>query len=462
MLIQFLVENFLSFKDETVFSMLAPPEETRGVVEIPAHGLRLMRIAGFYGANASGKSNFIKALEAARELIVHEQLSDDELPARSFRLDPLALSKPTRFQFDFIVQDICYTYVLVFIRDAIAAEALYRKLPATPDDEIVYEREAPADKGEHRVTFGPMIDARSDKDRLFAEFTARGAHVRQPLLSKFATGNVPGFATIYGWFLEGLTVVGASAQYANLVRELYDNPSLRDFFSQMLANVGTGIREVQVEQRPYEQAFPPHIDEQIATAMRTLRRHEKSPNEKFITRPEKMAGIAFDRSLKQYFQLKFAHHSRTGFETSFNVDDESDGTRRFLHLLPVLFHRTQESGLCTVIDELDRSLHTTLTRYFVEEFLSMGSGTQTQLIFTTHDTNLLNGRLLPARAVWFVEKDNDGASRIHSLSEYKPQQLEQLLEHLEEGYLQGRFGAIPFIADRNDLRWQVREEKPKA
>jgi AAA15 family ATPase/GTPase len=101
-----------------------------------------------------------------------------------------------------------------------------------------------------------------------------------------------------------------------------------------------------------------------------------------------------------------------------------------------------------------------LTRYFVEEFLSVGSDTQTQLIFTTHDTNLLNGRLLPARAVWFVEKDDNGASRIHSLSEYKPEQLEYLLEHLEEGYLQGRFGAIPFIADRRNLRWQVREENP--
>ncbi|HMY15585.1 MAG TPA: ATP-binding protein, partial [Polyangium sp.] len=446
MLIQFLVENFLSFKDETVFSLLAPPEETRGVIEVPTHGLRLMRIAAFYGANASGKSNFTKALEAARELIVHEQLPHAELPARSFRLDQTASTKPTRFQFDILIQDICYTYVLVFTRSMIVAEALYRKLPNTANDEIVYEREAPADKGEHLVKFGPMIDARSDKDRLFAEFTARGAHFRQPLLTKFAIGNVSGFDAVYSWFLDGVTIIGASARYANLIQELNDNPSLRTFFSEKLTNVGTGIRDVQIEERPYELASLGHDNELLESFIRdAVRQLEKSRNEKFITRSEESGGTVIDAERKLYFKLKLIHRSGTGFEASFDLEDESDGTQRLLHLLPVLFHRTQESGLCTVIDELDRSLHTMLTRYFVEEFLSVGSDTQTQLIFTTHDTNLLNGRLLPARAVWFVEKDDNGASRIHSLSEYKPEQLEYLLEHLEEGYLQGRFGAIPFI-----------------
>ena len=167
--------------------------------------------------------------------------------------------------------------------------------------------------------------------------------------------------------------------------------------------------------------------------------------------------IIVEENGKSVSRLKIVleHSTRSGSTVAFPLAEESDGTQRLLHLLPVLFHRTK--GPCTVIDELDRSLHTSLTRRFVEEFMAMASGAMSQLIFTTHDTNLLNGRLLPPGAIWFVEKDDDGASHLHSLAEYPAAQIEHLLEHLEEGYLQGRFGAIPFLAHRDNLGWQSEE-----
>jgi AAA15 family ATPase/GTPase len=461
MLIQFLVENFLSFKDETVFSMLAPPEETRGVVEVPAHGLRLMRIAAFYGANASGKSNLIAAMETARRLIANEQSLDAKFPAFSFRLNSESKSISTRFQFDFIVADIRYTYVLAINMSAISSEALYRKLPNVTEEEMVYEREAPATTGEHHVTIGQLFDAYNEENRQFVRFTARAAHVRQPLIWKFATINVSELATTFApireWFQEGLTIIAASANYANLVRELHDSVSLRHFYGDMLRKMGTGVNEVQVEKE---------ADTRIGEFLNDFNEVVQQPKAKriidsLIRTNRRVEGIDVDAE-GNVLELKLAHSNRSGATVFFPFQDESDGTRRLLHLLPVLFHRTQEIGLCTVIDELDRSLHTTLTRHFVKEFLSMTSGRQTQLIFTTHDTNLLNGHLLPPSGIWFVEKDNDGASRIYSLSEYKPDQLKHLLEHLEEGYLQGRFGAIPFIADRKNLGWQSDEEAHKA
>lgn len=460
MLIQFLVENFLSFKNETVFSMLAPPEETRGVVEIPAHGLRLMRIASFYGANASGKSNLVKAIEVARRLIAYERSSDEKLPAHHFRLNSSTVSNSSRFQFDFIIEQVRYTYVLAFTRDTITAESLYRTLPSVPEEEMMYEREIAPNGGKHLVTFGRMFDSSSDDDRQFARFTARGAHARQPLLTKFATSNMAGYDLIRAWFQDGITIIGAQAKYFNLVRELSKNNSFRAFYGQMLAAIGTGIHEVQVEER--RMLGQPSLFD-LLPDLNIPQSHSPEPAIPVSwddIGPESAFAIVRDDNEKTLLDLKFAHMSRNGFGAFFSFNEESDGTQRLLHLLPVLYHRTKDSGLCTIIDELDRSLHTTLTRHFVKEFLSMGSGTQTQLIFTTHDTNLLNGQLLPIPAIWFVEKDDDGASHIYSLAEYKPDQIEQLLEHLEEGYLQGRFGAIPFIADRNNLRWQVREEKP--
>lgn len=458
MLIQFVVENFLSFKDATVFSMLAPPGETRGVVELPSHGLRLMRIAAFYGANASGKSNLIDAMRIACSLVAREQAAENSLPHWAYRLSPEAVAKPTRFQFDFVVGESRYTYILIYDATTIRGEALYRQIAGSSSDELMWEREAPTNGDEHQITLGPLFDSYNEENRQFAKFTARLAHVRQPWLWKFATSNVreiaATFAPIREWFKEGLTIIAASANYTNLVRELNESEDLRKFYAEMLTNMGTGVRDIRVDKES---------DRQVSQFLQDLTEVAKEPKAKKIIdslmRSTKIVeGVDVDAD-GNVLELKLAHASRSGVPVFFPLSDESDGTRRLLHLLPVLFHRTRTSGFCTAIDELDRSLHTTLTRHFVQEFRSI-SNAQTQLVFTTHDTNLLNGRLLPASAIWFVEKDRDGASHIHSLSEYDPEQLQYLLEHLEEGYLQGRFGAIPFITDPNNPRWGVRKEKP--
>ncbi|HRI70554.1 MAG TPA: ATP-binding protein [Polyangium sp.] len=411
-------------------------------MEVPAHGLRLMRIAAFYGANASGKSNLITAMETARRLIACEQPSDARLPASFFRLDPASSSKPSRFQFDFIVDEIRYTYVIAFKPTTITAEALYRKLPNVNEEEMVYEREAPAEKGEHHIELGPMFDLWSEDDRRFVRFTARGTNARQSILLKFAISNVQGFAPIRNWLAESLKLISPEEQYQGLTSELHGNAAMREFVAHMLSTVGTGIQGLEIEK-----TLVPELRDRMISA--------KKLEVESVSGGEELT-VDAESGHPAILVLQLLHHNRSGFKQLFSLQDESDGTQRLLHLLPVLFHRTKKSGLCTIIDEIDRSLHTLLNRHFVQEFLSLGSDSQTQLIFTTHDTNLLNGRLLPASAIWFVEKDADGASRIHSLAEYKPEQLEYLLEHLEEGYLQGRFGAIPFIAERDNLRWQPR------
>ena len=132
--------------------------------------------------------------------------------------------------------------------------------------------------------------------------------------------------------------------------------------------------------------------------------------------------------------------------------EESDGTRRLVGLSPPLFSLL---GSCATVfvDELDRSLHTLLSRHLIERFLSTESVSSGQRLFTTHDTNLLDLGLLPADSIWFVEKDSGGRSTLYSLAEFKPEQLDRLASRLEQGYLEGRFGAIPFLGDPRRLGW---------
>lgn len=433
MLVQFLVENFLSFKDETVFSMRAPPGETHAVTEIPGHdGLRLMRVAAFYGANASGKSNLVKALKTACDLVALGASPNSNLPFHPFRLAPDFQLRPTRFQFDFLVEGVLYSYTLILSAERIAGEALYRTLPNTSNEELIYEREAPSDGGEHTVTLGAMVMSRDVEQQQFARFVAKAAPVQQPLLSEFTTRNVSGFASIRAWFHQGLKVVGPSDAYLHLLPELFGDASLRRFYGDMLSKMGTGVTGVDIlKEKDADITLYPY---------------------------DGMRYMVGEEGEIRHLKLILEHHTQSGAKVAFPLEDESDGTQRLLSLLPVLFHRT--NGQLTVIDELDRSLHTALTRRFVEEFMAMASGAMSQLIFTTHDTNLLNGRLLPPGSIWFVEKDDDGASHLHSLADYRAPQLEHLLEHLEEGYLQGRFGAIPFLAHRDNLGWQSSEQVP--
>ena len=141
----------------------------------------------------------------------------------------------------------------------------------------------------------------------------------------------------------------------------------------------------------------------------------------------------------------------------FAFSEESDGTRRLVGLAHFLFDLTQPAnGAPTlhVIDELDRSLHPLLTRFFLDAFLNASTPEHPgQILFTTHDTNLLDLNVLSRDSVWFTEKDAGGASHLYALAEFKGEQLDRLGADLEAGYLQGRFGAIPFLGDARRLGW---------
>ncbi len=449
-LLQFAVENFRSFHGETVFSMLAPPGDAAASVEIPGYpSLRVMRVAALYGANASGKSNLVKAISAITSLIVEGTTPGDRLPAAPFRLDEAAAQRPSRCQVDFVAQGERYSYMLEFSAEQVCAEALYQ-VTLSGQEELVFERSAIEGK-EHDVKLGRLLSSGGKGRRQFARFVAKGTRPNQPLLTEFAQRNVSEVERAHGWFEHFITVIGADVPFLPLLSHLRSNNDFRAFYCDRLKAMGTGINAVEVLSRPDSNAKA-WIDRVTKAS-----KDGGVPAEllhliaKVGHAPEGHA-VDVESDEAVVHELLFHHRTREGGLEKFRLADESDGTRRLLHLLPVIFYAAT-SQRTFVIDELDRSLHTALTRRFVSDFLmSCNAATApSQLIFTTHDTNLLNGSLLPPASIWFVEKDSAGASHIHSLAEYKHDQVDILLKDLEAGYLQGRFGAIPFFSDRGRL-----------
>lgn len=452
MLLQFVVENFLSIKEQVVLSMLAPT----GVTLTPRYVRRVggkwdvLRCAAIYGANAAGKSNVIKALDLFRGLVTRGRTPEQRIGVTGFRLDPEWRKRPTRFEAEVALGDIHYSYGIEIDRKGVVGEWLY--CGEGDDERLLFERERSDDGApEHRFKFGEL--AGDEDQRQFVRFVAKGTPENQPFLVECRHRNVTEFTDLSDWFRDGITVIRPDTIREMLVSEL-ENESAREFVEKRLCDWGTGVDSIMIHQESL--GGLDGIDEQKRTGLRNHLVHH-GPMAYRAQSDEPMI-VALDGEGLSKKRLRF-RHSCVGSPVTFNWTNESDGTRRLMHLLPVLrqIHQHPDGGQLLAVDELERSLHTSLTRRFVEEFLDLCAAapdTTAQMIFTTHDTNLLNGRLLPPASIWFVEKDRAGASHLYSLAEYPPEQVDALTEHLEDGYLQGRFGAIPFIASRDQLSWK--------
>lgn len=139
-------------------------------------------------------------------------------------------------------------------------------------------------------------------------------------------------------------------------------------------------------------------------------------------------------------QIKF-EHMLNGQIVPFNVEEESDGTRRLLDLLPILFSLGKKRRDLYFVDEIDRSLHTKLSQYLLREFLKGCEDTYSQIVFTAHDVNLINLEEFGQDEIWFVEKDRNGESHFRPFSDFEVQKGQDALK----AYLNGRFGAVPLI-----------------
>lgn len=450
MLLQFVVENYRSIKDRVVLSMLAPegtPLDTRFTRRVGEWNV--LRCAAIYGANAAGKSNVVMALTALSMLVLRGTVPGSGTPVVPFRLDPEWSNRPSRFEVELLLDGVHHAYGIILTAGTIEREWFYRI--EGESEVLLFERNAPADRDttEHVFTFGESVSS-DDERRQFLRFVGKGTRPNQPFIAECPQRNVNEFEGLSRWFQENLSIVFPGSPYMPLVSAL-ENEQMRGFVENCLRSWGTGVESLDLHRQPLDgmerleivqnSDLAKHLDERRALA-RTTRNGEPRLTYK-------------DDDGMWQKRIRF-HHAAS--HEPFSWTDESDGTQRLMHLLPILWNSKQRTSASPVfvIDELERSLHAVLTRRFVEEFLDLGEAHPDaggQLVFTTHDTNLLNGRLLSAASIWFVEKDRTGATHLYSLAEYPPEQVERLTDHLEDGYLQGRFGAIPFMATREQLGW---------
>ena len=413
MLLRFGVSNHLSIRERQELSFVAASLKDRdeGLIDCAAVNGSLVPAIVIYGANASGKSNLVAAMRAMRSMILLSHAKgkpEGGVPRYPFRLDPGFSRKPSRFDIDFVIDGVRHHYGFEASDTEFVSEWLY-VFPKS-HRRTLFERVG------NEFSFGRSLRGRN---QIIASLTRPNSL----FLSAAAQNGHEQLSRVYGYFasIEGFQEIDISgpAASAELAEQEVDARVI-DFLKKVGAGI-IGYQRKETRLSEEEQAFHREITEAFRKLGQASFRPETDVKDKRVS-------------------IEFAHRGRGGEEIYLELDHESDGTRRLLFLLTLVF-RALDQGLPLFIDELDASLHTHACEELLNLFCSRKNNPNgAQLVATTHDTNLMNSPVLRRDQLWFIQKDSEGATELFPLTDIRTRKS----DNIEKGYLQGRYGAVPF------------------
>lgn len=447
MLVSAKFANIFSFNEETRILFTAGKSD-----QLPLQVSRakkrddfsVLRMGLIYGANASGKSNIIKCLAIIRAFAL------DGWSNRKYNYFKMTDEPQERssIEVEFKVDSQFFAYGVAFSKGGLLEEWLYKI--GSRNDYLIFERKRSADGWKNEIAPQFMDEA----DGQFLKFLIDGTPTKGTFLSEYFKRNGKGIDAIMSvrkWF-ENLNIIFPYTHRMDVPLRVVNDTQFRTVMRELLTYFGTGISDLcRVESKPEELGVPDEIRQKIEESLDG--KEEKAGvvihNENRFIFAEKDKA----KNLKWY-ELKTIHKREGGKSNYiFELFEESDGTSRLFDFIP-MFIDMRANDAVYVIDEVDRSLHPMLTLKLLEMYNSLlGSDSQTQLICTTHESSLLSAAPIRQDEVWFVEKDKNGESHLSSLCEYKPR------ENVRRGYLNGRYGAVPFFGELSNIYWGNEKQK---
>ncbi len=456
MLIRFITENFLSFNEEVEFSMIAGKGRNLAQHLIKAESrndVNLLKTGIIYGANASGKSNLVKAIEFAKELITKGTDTNEPISIQRFKLNKENLSKPSKFEFEIKIDNHLYNYGFVCNPAFIEKEWLSQINKVS--EKKIFERTTENQQVSVDFNFD-FLKIQDEKERQFIEFVAKGTRPNQLFLTESQERNIQStslFKTIYKWFDESLYIIFPNSTYGGLALQLKENTQLLDVFCKFLNLFNTGVDDVEIQEQDIETLdLPTQVKKMIIKDLQKSDGETKGIVEIFKKRYLVYKNIDSEIIYSKITTKRLLNKSTES--VSFEIEEESDGTQRLFDLIPALINLANQACVF-IIDELDRSLHANLAAAFIQLFLKNSVDIPSQLIATTHESHLLDLDLLRRDEIWFVEKNKLGASKLYSLEEFQPRYDKEI----RKDYLLGRYGAIPFIGNIEELNWLKTHKK---
>lgn len=405
MLIEFSITNFLSFKDKTVFSMHASSDNILSDNFVNIGNEKLLKMTAIYGANASGKSNLFKSLAIISNMIRQSNFytPNVKLPITPFKLDKKTVKEPSKFEIKFLMNGIRYIYGFEADSKNIYKEYLSYYPNGRPVK--IFNRENIND-----------YSFNSSDERLLNDIKEKNAP-NKFFIATATNWNYEKTIPVFEFLTEKIGVVMSYEQLNRYSYNMYSNDKNKDlekFTLKFLEKADFNIKGYRVEQ-------------------------EKITDNLINTMPDAIKPLFSSDS--PIYKVKTMHIVK-GNKVEFDISEESLGTQVIFSFVPVI-KEVIDNGEVLFIDEFDKSLHPYIVKFIVELFNDPDINiNNSQLIFNTQDTNLLDLELLRRDQVWFTEKNPDnGESSLYSLDDFSVRKS----ENIEKGYLLGRYGAVPFL-----------------
>lgn len=417
MLVEFSATNFRSINEGQKLTLVAGPGKEHLGQNTFDSGLsgfpRLLRSTVIYGANAAGKTNLLRALQFMQSLVLNSATFQEatRVAHSPFRLSRKTATQPSEFELVFADSGVRYEYGFSVDAERIHEEWLIAYPHGRPQN--WFERTYHANKKEYDWYFSTKLKG---SPRVWRDATRANAL----FLSTAIQLNSEQLRPIFQWFQKKLVVIGTGGSELNpaLTFKLLEQPDGKQKLLQFVHAADLGIDDLSLQR---------------ATTAPTM-----AIGGNIVAEPQPQGSIATLLRVTSY------HKASDGEQrVPMDLGDESAGTQRLFQSAGAWLN-VLKNGEVILYDELDTSLHPLMTRFLIGLFHSKATNSKNaQIVFTTHDTSLLDREVFRRDQVWFIEKDKKGASRLYSLSDFSPRKDEKL----ERGYLRGRYGALPFIGE---------------
>lgn len=419
-LIQFAVTNFRSIREKRMLTMSPASIKDDAAFVMTRNGENLLPSAAIYGANSSGKSNVLRAILRMDAMIFHSiRLNDgEELPYEPYLFNTKSRKSPTQFEMSFITDGHYYRYGFEYIENKIVGEWLYEKLK-TKSVPLFLRKEEGIGVDANTFPEGVGLEDRTNDNRLFLSVTAQLGGVVSKRIMKF--------------FQTSLNVISGleTDKYETFTKmSLQRNRPFVQQMKELYQKLALGFDDVKIRE---EQFDPSILPEDMSSDTRSRLSRELKGKTRLITMSEHPI---YDE------KGQVVEHGVFEFE-----DIESAGTIKLFGLSGPIFDTLSMGGVL-VVDELDAKMHPLISQYIVRLFNSRETNPKgAQLIFNTHDTNLLSRTTLRRDQIWFTEKNEQGETDLYRLMDVvmPNRQPPRNDANLERNYIAGRYGAIPYI-----------------
>lgn len=445
MLLRFAAENILSFKDAVEFNTF-PSSKTHSHEwhKVTCGQATALRMSAIYGANGAGKSNLLKCISLLRVMVGADKLGDlsitDDL---FFKLDDNGKSNPSELALEFYANEQIFYYHIAFTRKEIVSEELI--LSKKTKDKTIFSRQ------NNSVDISAEFVNSMGKTASLEVFIDGINRLLRPdmtalsFLGKYYSKELPIVSEAYYWILS-LQVVLPSMSVLELPHLMDIDPEFSKLVNTIVPELKTGITRLQVKKELLNEddIQPGSI---LAGVLSEAKRSPGVPFSIPYVKAREISNVVVEDSVAYKKTLIVIHTDSAGKEIEMEIDQESDGTRRLIQYMPLLY-AVLKSDKVFIVDEIERSIHPIMIKTLVSK-ISESKEAKGQLIFTTHESCLLDQSIFRPDEIWFAQKDVNQSTQLYPLSDYNIHKT----ANIENGYLNGRYGGIPFLSNLTDLKW---------